>query len=73
MINELHIKTCPFCGKTPGTSVFGLDGKLVFRIGCTACETYKTVEEDSFLMNFGMAESCMQTVIEKWNRRADNG
>ena len=58
------LKSCPFCGGK--ARLFAGDG---VRVICSKCYATTMILTD----NMEYESNAVETVIEKWNRRADNG
>lgn len=65
------LKLCPFCGDVPYTQVRTWPEHIIIKIGCGSCGAFLT-EELLSGTNFDMFDKCRSTLIDKWNRRADN-
>ena len=59
-----ELKSCPFCGGKARLFVSG--GVTVI---CSKCYVGTMILKD----NMDYESNAVETVIEKWNRRADNG
>lgn len=77
-----ELKPCPFCGNKAMISWYDirLDNHscvwVTFRVECTACGVTKYKEAKYVLKSTGVFEdinSVYNSLIEEWNRRADNG
>ena len=59
-----ELKPCPFCG---GEARLFVNGGV--RVICSKCYAATMILTD----NMEYESNAVETVIEKWNRRADNG
>lgn len=80
-MDEIELKPCPFCGKpveyrdyVPGYS----QGKCYIssEIKCTACGIVVRTEQPEFTVESGklaFVKNGYETLVNLWNRRAENG
>ena len=64
-MSEIKLKPCPFCG---GKAALFVDDGI--RVICTECRASSQVLKDMLSIK-GVAGNATETVIEAWNRRAD--
>ena len=79
-MDEIKLKPCPFCGQpveyqdfAPGYSTG--EFYISHKISCKNCGIVR-VEQSKFTVNFGVlvyTRNGFDTLVNMWNRRADNG
>lgn len=69
-----ELKTCPFCGGQPKTSVNycqcgGGDLVLEFAVTCSQCGIRRSITEEVENASFGLYINMMDKAMELWNDR----
>lgn len=73
----IELDSCPFCGETPTTNVHywkcgGDELMLTAAVKCK-CGVEKRCSFQANNVSFNDFYDAFDTVIDSWNRRADNG
>lgn len=64
---DINLKPCPFCG---GEAVLFVDDGV--RVICLKCQAQTSTLVDR-LYNNSIGKGSIMTVVNAWNRRADDG